>query len=86
MLIVLAALILVVEMIRHHTLIALAVLAVALALAGALGWRFLDHLRHTPAGFPEPTASTGLLLTTAADHPRAPPPPTRWSTTWPRRR
>lgn len=64
MLISLAVLILVVEGARQHTLIALAVLAVVLALAGALGWRFLDHLRHTPAGFPDPTVSTGLRLAT----------------------
>jgi hypothetical protein len=99
MLIGLAALILVLEMTRHHTLIALAVLAVPLALTGALGWRFLDHLRHTPAGFPNPTPSTGLRLT-PTDH-TAPPPakgaspsrssspppsPTRWSSTRPERR
>ena len=89
MLIGLAALILVVEMTRHHTLIALAVLVVTLALAGALGWRFLDHLRHTPTGFPDPTPSTGLRLTTT--DPTTTPPagnasPARWSNTWPRRR
>jgi hypothetical protein len=99
MLIALAALILLIEMTRHHTLIALAVLAVPLALTGALGWRLLDHLRHTPAGFPNPTPSTGLRLT-PTDHtapPPAkgaapsrssppPPPPTRWSSTRPERR
>jgi hypothetical protein len=72
MLISLAALILVIEVTRHHTLTALAVLTVALALTGALGWRFLNHLRHTPAGFPDPTPSTGLRLTT--NH-HTPPPP-----------
>jgi hypothetical protein len=59
-------------MTRHHTLIALAVLAVALALAGALGWRFLNHLRRTPAGFPDPTPSIGLRLT-PTDHTTLPP-------------
>lgn len=83
MLIGLAALILVIAVTRHHTLIALAVLAVPLALAGALGWRFLDHLRHTPTGFPDPTPSTGLRLTPAD---RTAAPPTRWSSTRPGRR
>jgi hypothetical protein len=72
MLISLAALILVIEVTRHHTPIALAVLAAPVTLAGALGWRFLDHLRHTPAGFPDPTPSTGLRLT-AIDRTAAPP-------------
>jgi hypothetical protein len=96
MLIGLAALILVVGMTRHHTLIALATLATPLALASALGWRFLDHLRHTPAGFPDPTPSTGLRLTptnhaalpltegTSSSPP--PPSPSRWSTTPPEQR
>lgn len=56
----LAGLILLVEVTRHHTPIALAVLAAPVVLAGGLGWRFLDHLRNTPAGFPDPTPSTGL--------------------------
>jgi hypothetical protein len=97
MLISLAALILVIEVTRHHTPIALAVLAAPVTLAGALGWRFLDHLRHTPAGFPDPTPSTGLRLTTA-DRTAAPPAysasvsrsrwgsPTRWSNARPGRR
>lgn len=65
MLIGLAALILVVEAARQHTLIVLAELAVPLALTAALGWRFLEHLRNTPAGFPDPTVSTGLRVTVA---------------------
>jgi hypothetical protein len=97
MLIGLAALILVVEVTRHHTLIALAVLAAPVTLTGALGWRFLDHLRHTPAGFPDSTPSTGLRLT-HAERTAAPPAdsasasrsrwgsPTRWSSTRPGRR
>ena len=53
MLIGLAGLILLVETTRHHTP------------AGGLGWRFLDHLRNTPTGFPDPTPSTGLRLAAA---------------------
>jgi hypothetical protein len=64
----LAELILLIEMTRHHTPVTLAALAAPMALAGGLGWRFLDHLRHTPTGFPDPTPSTGLRLT-AADRP-----------------
>ena len=65
MLIGLAGLILLVETTRHHTPTELAVLAVPAALAGGLGWRFLDHLRNTPTGFPDPTPSTGLRLAAA---------------------
>lgn len=63
MLVGLAGLILGVELARHHTPVALALLAVPVAFAGMLGWRFLDHRRHTPTGFPDPTPSTGLRLT-----------------------
>jgi hypothetical protein len=51
---------------RHHTLIALAVLAAPLALAGALGWRSLDHLRHIRPASPIPPPSLGC------DSPRRP--------------
>jgi len=40
-----------------------AVLLAALALVGLVGWRLTDHLRSTPAGFPEPTPATGLRVT-----------------------
>lgn len=63
MLIGLAELMVLIELTRHHTPITLAALAAPIALAGGLGWRFLDHLRHTPTGFPDPTPSTGLRLT-----------------------
>jgi hypothetical protein len=62
MLIGLAGLILLVEVARQHTPDALGVLAVPVVLTGVLGWRFLDHLRNTPAGFPDPTPATGLRL------------------------
>jgi hypothetical protein len=77
MLIGLADLILLVEVARHHTPIALAVLAAPLALTSGLGWRFLEHLRHTPTGFPDPTPSAGLRLANAdraADRTRQPSP------------
>lgn len=79
MLIGLAELILLIELTRHHTPITLAALAAPIALAGGLGWRFIDHLRHTPTGFPDPTPSTGLRLTVAdqpADRSAGQTPPT----------
>lgn len=80
MLVGLAGLILAVETIRHHTPVDLAGLAGPAVLAGALGRRFGDHLRATPAGFPDPTPSTGLRLAAAERAERAgmPHSRTRW--------
>ncbi len=70
LLISLAALLLVVMIVRHHQPGDLAVSVVALAVSGLFAHRFTDHFRRTPAGFPAATAATGLRVT----------PPSR--TTW----
>jgi hypothetical protein len=70
LLIGLAALLLVVMIFRHHQPGDLAVIIAPLAAAGLLGYRFTDHFRRTPAGFPAATTATGLRIT----------PPSR--TTW----
>jgi len=62
-LIVLAALLLVVVAVRHLDPGNLAVLAVPLAGSALLGYRFTEHFRRTPAGFPLPTTATGLRVT-----------------------
>jgi len=61
--VVLAALVAAVAMVRHHQPVELAVAAVPLAVAGVLGHRFSDHFRRTPAGFPDATVATGLRVT-----------------------
>lgn len=66
----LAALLLVVMVVRHPQPGDLAVLAVPLAACALLGHRFTEHFRRTPSGFPAATTSTGLRVT----------PPSR--TTW----
>ena len=52
MLVALAALLAVVAMVRHHYPADLAVAALPLAAAALLGYRFTDHFRRSPAGFP----------------------------------
>jgi hypothetical protein len=59
----LAALLLVVMAIRHHQPGDFAVLVLPLTGSVLLGRRFTEHFRRTPAGFPQPTAATGLRVT-----------------------
>jgi hypothetical protein len=62
LLVALGSLVLLVELVRHHTL-ADAALVVSCLVASALAARWLAHdLRAHPANFPEPTASQGLRL------------------------
>jgi hypothetical protein len=71
-------LLLTVTAVRHHQPGDLAVLAGPLVISAVLAQRFTGHLRRTPAGFPAPTASTGLRVTPvsrtrwASDHRRTP--------------
>ena len=69
-LISLAASMLIVMALRHHQPGDLAIIAGPLVASALLAHRFTDHFRRTPAGFPTPTAATGLRVT----------PPSR--TTW----
>lgn len=71
LLIGLAALLLVVMIFRHHQPGDLAVIIAPLAAAGLLGYRFTDHFRRTPAGFPAATTATGLRV--------SPPSRTTWA-------
>jgi hypothetical protein len=59
----LAALLAVVAMTRHHQPADLVLAALPLVAAGFLGYRFTDHFRRTPAGFPGSSVSTGLRVT-----------------------
>jgi hypothetical protein len=59
----LAALLLVVISVRHHRPGDLTVLLLPLIGSVVLGHRFTEHFRRTPAGFPQPTAATGLRVT-----------------------
>jgi hypothetical protein len=59
----LAALLLVVTAVRHHHPGDLAVLVGPLVGSVLLGQRFTEHFRRTAAGFPQPTAATGLRVT-----------------------
>jgi DDE family transposase len=62
-LVVIAALLAALSMVQHSRLDDIAVAAVPLVAAGLLGYRFTDHFRRTPAGFPSSTSSTGLRVT-----------------------
>ena len=62
-LVALAALLAVVAMVRHQDPADLAVAALPLVAAGFLGYRFTDHFRRSPAGFPAATVATGLRVT-----------------------
>ena len=77
LMVALGALILVVELARHHAM-AEAALLLGLLTAATLAGRWLLHdLRAHPANFPTPTAAHGLgLVTTASDGRR---PRSRWS-------
>lgn len=62
----LAALLLLLVMVRHHQPVDLAVVLGPLAASGVLAHRFTDHFRRTPSGFPGATSSTGLRITSAS--------------------
>lgn len=62
LLLVLAALFLVVEMARHHAPLELLLTGPLLLGVAALGFRYGDELRRTPANFPEPTPGHGLRV------------------------
>ena len=64
----LAALLPVVDDVRHHQPGDLAVVVAPLAASGLLAHRFTDHFRRTPAGFPAATAATGLRVTPTEPH------------------
>jgi hypothetical protein len=65
-----AALLLVLAALRHHQPVELLLVAVPLAATAVLAYRFTEHFRRTPAGFPLPTTATGLRV--------APPGRTTW--------
>ena len=71
LLIVLAALLQVVMAFRHHQPGDLAVIIVTLTATGVLAYRFTEHFRRTPTGFPAATSATGLRV--------APPSRTTWA-------
>jgi hypothetical protein len=76
LMVVLGALILLVEGLRHHQPAELALLAGLLAAAAAAGRWLLRDLRAHPANFPAPSPSQGLgLVVTGAD---GRPAPTTW--------
>ncbi|MEP6761288.1 MAG: hypothetical protein ABJA93_07970 [Sporichthyaceae bacterium] len=60
----LAALLLVLAVLRNHQLADLLLVALAMTATGWLAHRFTDHFRRAPAGFPMATAATGLRVTT----------------------
>jgi hypothetical protein len=62
-LVVLAGLFVVTAAILARTGPEVAVLLGVFLLVGVVGWRLTDHLRSTPANFPEPTSASGLRLT-----------------------
>lgn len=59
----LAALLLLVMVVRHHQPGNLAVLVVPLLGAAVLARKFTEHFRRTPTGFPEAAAAAGLRIT-----------------------
>ncbi len=59
-LVVLASLITLVEVLRHHGAADVALLAGVAAVVGAAAWWLTGHLRASPANFPAPTAAQGL--------------------------
>lgn len=65
----LGALILVVELIRHHDAAATALLLGLLGLAGLAARRLLRDLRALPANFPVPSPSAGLQLASTRPRP-----------------
>jgi hypothetical protein len=62
-LVVLAGIFAVTTAFAARTVADLALLLGVLGLVSFVGWRLTDHLRGTPANFPEPTAATGLRVT-----------------------
>ena len=77
LMVALGALILVVELARHHALPEAALLLGLLTAATLAGRWLLRDLRKHPANFPTPTPAHGLgLVATGADGRR---PPSRWS-------
>jgi hypothetical protein len=62
MLVALAALVLVVALVRNHALVEVAALGGLLALSALAGRFLLRDLRSHPANFPEPTPSHGLRM------------------------
>jgi hypothetical protein len=59
-LVVLAAVITAVELVRHHHLAELMLLTGTATVIGATAWGLTGHLRATPANFPPPTGAQGL--------------------------
>ena len=59
----LAALVLMLMVVRHHQPADLAVVVGPLVATGLLAHRFTDHFRRTPSGFPAASSSTGLRVT-----------------------
>ncbi len=70
-LIAIATSLLIATLARHHQPSELAIIAGPLGASMLLGHRFTDHFRRAPAGFPAPTAGTGLRV--------APPSRTGWA-------
>jgi hypothetical protein len=62
----LAALLLVVSVIRHHEPADLLLIALPLIATGWLAHQFTEHFRRTPAAFPTATPATGLRVTSAS--------------------
>lgn len=58
----LAAIVIVVELIRHHARADWLILGVMLIATGIQGWIMTNIFRYTPAGFPQPTVSQGLSM------------------------
>jgi hypothetical protein len=61
-----AVLLLVAVTVPHHRPADLGVVVVPLAASLWLAYRFTDHLRRTPSGFPVPTPATGLRVTASS--------------------
>jgi hypothetical protein len=59
-LVVLATMITIIEVFRHHGGAELTLLGGAMVLINVTGWWLTGHLRATPANFPPPTPSQGL--------------------------
>jgi hypothetical protein len=62
----LAALLLLLSVLRHHEPADLLLVALPMIATGWLAHRFTEHFRRAPAGFPMPSPATGLRVTSAS--------------------
>jgi hypothetical protein len=62
----LAALLLILSVLRHHEPADLLLMALPMIATGWLAHRFTEHFRRAPAGFPMPSPATGLRVTSAS--------------------